>query len=148
VLTVAPVFGDSSPQIDIPTRGRDAERIVIASVERVRAQYQRNEHGDELIVSSVDLRVDEVLKGAGAGGDILVVQVEGGTIDGVTLRVSDVPSVRPGERAVFFLTRDPRGGFVPHLRGLGILTVDPDGQVRGTSLTVDDVRRMLRQVTR
>jgi hypothetical protein len=46
--------------------------------------------------------------------------------------------------AVFYLERNRRGAFVPHLRGLGLQKIDAAGRVRGTSLTLDQVRRDVR----
>jgi hypothetical protein len=86
------------------------------------------------------VRVHDVLKGAGGAGDLLVVDVEGGTVDDVTLRVSDLPTMSAGEDAVFFVAQNRQGRNVPHRRGQGILKLDANGRVRGSNLTVDDVR--------
>ena len=59
----------------------------------------------------------------------------------LTLHVSDQEPLAPGERAVFFLTRGPRGAFRPHLRGLGLLKLDSTNRIPGTSLTLDEIRR-------
>ena len=131
---------ESAVSADLPTRARGAARVVVAKVERVRAERQRNEFGDELIVSRAEVRVKAVLKGQGAAGDAMVVDVEGGTLDGITLRVSDMPSLSTGEEAVFFVTQDKQGRTVPHLRGQGVLKLDANGRIHGSNLTVDDVR--------
>jgi hypothetical protein len=141
ISTVLPLFAESSVKVDLPTRARGAALVVVGEVERVRAEYQRNEFGDRLIVSVAEVRVREVLKGTGSAGDALTVEVEGGTVDGITLRVSDMPTVAPGEQAVFFVNKNRQGHNVPHLRGQGILEFDPNGRVSGTGLTIDDVRR-------
>jgi hypothetical protein len=60
------------------------------------------------------------------------------------MRVSDLPTLATGERAVFFLTPGPDGEFKPHMRGLGILKLDDTDTVRGTSLTVNEIRRAVR----
>jgi len=125
---------------DIPERARGAERVVVASVKRVNATFEVNEFGDQLIVSHASLAVEEVLKGNSTGD--VVLDVDGGTVDGVTLTVSSLPSVAAGERAVFFLDSTQPGRFRPHMRGLGILKLDGTNKVKGSSLTLDDVRRM------
>jgi hypothetical protein len=71
----------------------------------------------------------------------LDVDVEGGTIGEVTLRVSDQTSISPGDRAVFYLNLTPRGTYVPHLRGQGLLQLDGSNRVAGSSLTLDQIRR-------
>ncbi len=141
IPAVMPLAADSSANVDLPTRARGAALVVVGAVERVRAEYQRNEFGDRLIVSVAEVRVREVLKGTGSAGDALTIDVEGGTVDGITLRVSDMPTMAPGEQAVLFVSKNRQGHNVPHLRGQGILKFDTNGRVLGTGLTIDDVRR-------
>jgi hypothetical protein len=118
---------------------------VVASVQDVSAHFARNSFGDQLIVSRVLLQLEENLKGSSAE-PMLSVDVEGGTIGDLTLHVSDLPALRPGERAVFFLERTGDGHLVPHLRGLGILKLTDQNSVRGSTLTLASVRQMVRAV--
>ena len=105
------------------------------------ARYERNEFGDELIVTYAHLAVEEAIKGS---TEDVTLAVEGGTVDGMTLRVSDLPAVTKGERAVFFLKPGRRGEHLPHLRGQGILKLDRENRVRGSDLRLEDIRRMAR----
>ena len=130
---------------DIPERAHGADRVVVASIRQVNATREVNEYGDELIVSHASLAVEEVLKGD--AGDVTV-DVEGGTVDGITMTVSSLPSVKQGERAVFFLTRGNSGKVRPYMRGLGILKLDTSNTVKGSSLKLDDIRRMSREAGR
>ena len=98
-----------------------------------------NEYGDRLIVSVVRVNVTETMKGESS--PTVDVEVEGGTIGTLTLRVSDQLTFTPGERAMFFVRRNRRGRFVPHLRGQGLIKLDAAGGVPGTSLTLDEIRR-------
>jgi hypothetical protein len=141
VLSTAALSANSGPPVDIPTRARGSERVVVATVVDVQASFERNAFGDQLIMSRALLQLEEILKGPAA--DRLEVEVEGGTIGDLTLRVSDMPSLRPGERAVFFLNRGPADTYVPHLRGLGVLKLD-SGRVRDSNLTLDNVRSAVR----
>ena len=93
--------------------------------------------GDQLIVSHGLLQVQETLKGAPAAALQLV--VEGGTVGGLTLQVSDMPTIEPGERAVFFLERTPSGTRKLHRRGLGIMKLDANDRVLGNGMTLDEV---------
>jgi len=127
--------------VPIPERARGAERIVVATVAATTARYERNDFGDELIVTRAELVVEEAIKGAGGP---VALEIEGGTVDGITLRVSDLPTIESGERAVFFLTSGKSGRFKAHLRGQGILKLDGENRVQGSSLTVDEIRRLAR----
>lgn len=131
-------------QVDIPERLRGAERAVVAKVISVEARYETNSFGDELIVSRAHVKVEEVLKGE-PGQEDLDVDVEGGTIGDLTLRVSDLPQLRSGERAVFLLRRGPDGVQLPHLRGLGILKLDDGDVVEASSLTLETIRGFARR---
>ena len=82
--------------------------MVVAQVVDVQSRFATNRFGDQLIVSTVVLDVAETLKGQAAR--TLNVEIEGGTVGDLTLKVSDLPSFRPGDRAMFFLDavgRDP-----------------------------------------
>jgi hypothetical protein len=125
--------------VPLADRARGAERVVVGQVASITPEWQENEHGDRLIVSVVRVRIEETLKGDAA--TTMDVEVEGGTIGDLTLHVSDQASFRRGERAAFFLRRNPRGRFSPHLRGQGLLKLDGSGRVAGTSVTLPQIRR-------
>lgn len=125
--------------VPLAQRARGAERVVVGRVTSVNPVWQVNEFGDRLIVSVLHVSVDETLKGAAA--PTVDVEVEGGTLGGVTLRVSDQETMTTGERAVFYLSRNARGALVPHLRGQGLLKLDRTDRVPNSSLTLDEIRR-------
>jgi hypothetical protein len=118
-----------------------AQRVVVASARSVDAGWRENSYGDRLIVSRVLLNVEETLKGSVTSKAIWM-DLEGGTLDGFTLKVSDLPDLRPGERAVFFLDQGENGVAMPHLRGQGILKLDQDNMVTGSSLRLDVIRSL------
>ena len=118
-----------------------AREVVVAEAQAVSASWRQNEHGDRIIVSRVLLQVAETLKGSGARH--LWLEVEGGTVDGVTLEVSSLPLMQEGDRAVFFLNPE-REVYRPFLKGQGILALDEDGMVEGSSLHLNTIRRMSR----
>jgi hypothetical protein len=127
--------------VPVEERARGAARVVVATVAETTARYEQNEFGDELIVTYARLAVDEAIKGPGGP---VTLAIEGGTVDGITLRVSSLPTLTRGERAVFFLAPGRAGEFRPYLRGQGILKLDPSNRVPGTSLTLDEIRRLAR----
>src|SRR5580765_732903 len=120
------------PQANLSDRIHGAQQVVVAHTTKVTPKWKRNEYGDTLIVSEVELQVDETLKGKAA--KTVTVDVEGGTLNGVTLKVSSSPEMAVGERGVFFLDETPSGSHVPHLKGQGILKLDNTDQVTGSSL--------------
>jgi hypothetical protein len=136
---VAVVVAQSSVPVPMVERARGAAEIVVGRVTAVNPVWQVNEFGDRLIVSVVRVAVDETLKGAAQSA--VDVEIEGGTIGGLTLHVSDEESFVPGDRAVFYLRRTTRGALVPHLRGQGTLKLDRNSRVPNSSLTLDEIRR-------
>ncbi len=135
------VFAMSADHVPVPIgeRARGSERVVAGRVTSVMPEWQINDYGDRLIVSVVRVNVTEIMKGEATS--TIDVEVEGGTIGSLTLRVSDQLTFTPGERAMFFVRRNRRGRFVPHLRGQGLIQIDAAGRVPGTSLTLDEIRR-------
>jgi hypothetical protein len=131
----------SSPDLpaSISDRVRGSEQVVVATISDLRATYESNEFGDRLIVSHAKLQVNERLKGNSA--QTVDVDILGGTIGDITLDVSAEPHVNRGDRAVFFLEHDQRTGrMVPHLHGQGVLMLDANDRVRGTSLDLNTIR--------
>lgn len=123
---------------------RQADTVVVGTVTAVQPAWKVNAWGDRLIVSRTWVRSQETLKGQAARD--VAFELEGGTIDGVTLKVSDLPTLEAGERAVFMLKRNAHGAFVPHLRGAGILRLDANDSVRGLNLPLNEVRRLAREI--
>jgi hypothetical protein len=142
VVVALPLSADIGPPVDIATRAKGAGRVVVARVVDVRSQFTANSFGDQLIVSTAVLEVSETLKGPAA--TMLEVEIEGGTVGDITLKVSDLPSLAPGERAVFFLDNGTRGALLPHDRGRGILKLTPGDRVENSEVTLADVRRQVR----
>jgi hypothetical protein len=133
------VEADQDAGVSLTDRTRTAERVVVGRVSSVSPVWRQNEFGDRLIVSVVRVAVEETLKGQTERA--MDVEVEGGTIGDLTLRVSDLATFTPGERAVFYLKRSPRGAFVPNRRGQGLLKLDRSERVAGTSVTLEQIRR-------
>jgi hypothetical protein len=142
--TLATAFVSDSVPVSVPVRIRGAVRVVVAGVEDVTASFETNEFGDRLIVSHVTLRIEESLKGRPATS--LSMDLDGGTVGNLTLEVSSLPKLTSGERGVFFLTQNKQGKYVPHLRGQGILKLEPDNRVKGSSLDLNTIRQMAASV--
>ena len=119
-----------------------AERVVVATARSVTASWRENEHGDRIIVSRVQLDVNETLKGERTSA--MWVDVDGGTLDGYTLKVSGLHMPEIGERGLFMLDRAEGGVHTPHLRGLGILPLSDDDVIRGTNLNLNEIRSRVR----
>ena len=141
-LAGLPQFAAAQNESELAQRAQRAERVVVGTIVDVDAVFETNEYGDQLIVSKVTLRVDETLKGPDE--ESVEVSVEGGTIGDLTLEVSDMPTVKRGERAAFFLYRAPGGSLVPRDRGLGIAKLNASDRVEGTDMTLDDIRQAVR----
>jgi hypothetical protein len=123
---------------DIAALTRGAGTVVIGHVVDIEARFATNGFGDQLIVSTATLDVLETLKGPARTS--VRVSIEGGTVGDLTLKVSDMPSLRSGDRGVFFLDAEASGEFRPRERGRGILRLSASDRVEGSALTLGDVR--------
>ena len=123
---------------------QQADQVVVGQVTAVEPSWRTNVHGDQLIVSRAWVRTEETLKGKAAIE--VPVEIEGGSIGDLTLKVSDMPMLQRGDRAVFLLKRGAAGELVPHRRGEGILRVEPDGEVRAVGMRLDQIRQLARQI--
>jgi hypothetical protein len=146
VVCFSTALSASGPSVPIGDRAKGAQTVVVAKVLEVTPTFEQNKFGDQLIVSHATLQVEEALKGAPA--PVISLDVEGGTIGDLTLHVSDMEPISKGDRAVFFLERASNGVNVPHLRGKGILKLDPANRVHGSAVTLDEVRRQIQQAGR
>ena len=142
LLSTTAVAADLGPSPDVETRTRGAGRVVVARVLDVQGRFAINRFGDQLIVSNALLEIEETLKGASA--PTVRVDIEGGTVGGLTLKVSDLPVLLAGERGVFFLDAAADGTLTPHERGRGILKLSTADRVEGTTVTLDAVRQQIR----
>jgi len=147
VAASASSYAQIGPPPTVAERARGAGRVVVATVLDVHARFESNQFGDQLIVSHAVLEVLETWKGAPQ--PLVNIAVEGGTVGDLTLRVSDLPSLKEGERAVFFLDVTPGGEHIPHGRGLGVaLKLTADDRVAGTQLALSDVRDQVAEAVR
>ena len=129
--------------LTVAERAKGADSVVVATAQSVSTRWEQNEYGDRLIVSTFVLDVEETFKGQ--ADKFTEIDVEGGTLDGLTLRVSGQAVINPGDRAVFFLDRNPgRGVRKLHMRNQGVLKLDQNNLVRGSDIHLDDVRRVSR----
>lgn len=143
ILIGAGIFAaPAAAQSTLEERVSGADSVVVATARAVTASWQENEHGDRLIVSRVLLEVDETMKGANAR--TMWLEVDGGTLDGYTLKVSGLHMPEIGERALYILDAGDGSVRKPHLRGLGILPLDNNDVIRGTAVRLTDVRARMR----
>ena len=138
-----PAVAQEPVAANVPRQAKGAEKVVVATVVAVNATFETNSFGDRLIVSHADLKVEETLKGKAP--QMISVDIEGGTVGPVTMRASDMPTVTPGERAVFFVRQSGALTHVPHDRGHSIIKLDSSNNVRGSNLSLDDVKRLVLQ---
>ena len=135
---------DTTVPTDLATRLRGASRTVVGSVTRLEARMVRTPRGDRMIVTRTWLHVEEALKGR--RDSPLAVDVEGGTIGELSMRVSDIEPLKVGERAVVMMEPTADGGWRPHRRGLGLLRLTSDNRLRELGVSLADVRRLAAEV--
>jgi len=119
---------------------KQAKFAIVGTITETRASRRRSSWGDDIIVTTAIVRTDERLRGVAPSWTAL--DLEGGTLNGVTMEASDTPLTRRGERAVFLMDQLADGRLIAHGRRTGILKLRPDDRVEDSTLTLDDVRRL------
>ena len=113
---------------DFAYRFAHADAVIIATVCKVEARWDTNQFGDQLIVTLASLCTEPggVLKGNQRSDYAL--DIEGGTLDGVTLELSHLPLLRVGDRGLFLLERGHAKVYELAGDGLGFFQFDTAGQ--------------------
>jgi hypothetical protein len=112
--------------LDLKTMTERADRVVIATVEDEVAAWTADHSA---IYTTVTLKVGRSLKGQLRGGDRVQVRREGGSVDGIGMRVHGSAQFAPGEEVLVFL--EERGGttyVVGMAQGKLLLKDDADGR--------------------
>ena len=143
LLASVSLFADTV-RADLATRLRGASRTVVGGVVRLEPRLVRTPRGDKMIVTRTWLHVEEALKGR--ADSLLGVDVEGGTIGELSMRVSDIEPLKVGERAIVMMEPTADGAWRLHRRGLGLLRLTPDNRLREHGVSLADVRRLAAEV--
>ena len=123
---------------ELTARALKSSQVVVGKVVDVTGRNAANAAGDRLIYSDLVIEISETLKGEPES--LVRVTIEGGELGGVTLKIPDVPTMRPGDRAIFFLTRGSDGQWLPSGPGRGIVRVGADGRLENSPLTLGQAR--------
>jgi hypothetical protein len=144
VGVVTPTFAQSEDAAsDVARLTRGAGKVVVGRIVDVQPRFETNKFGDQLIVSHALVEVRETLKGAHQPS--VRIAVEGGSLGGLSLEVSDMPALAEGDEAVLFLEATTQGDAAPFDRGHGVMKLDEQGRVRGRGIGLDAVREHVRQ---
>ena len=141
LLCAAPNAFSQSIEVDTATLARGASDVVVGTITDVTSRMGANAAGDRLIYSDLAVDVSETLKGGLRG--TVTVTVEGGEVNGLTLTVSDMPTLRRGDRALFFLSKTAGGEWVLYGRGGGVMKIDAAGRLNDGPLTLDRARAQI-----
>jgi hypothetical protein len=140
VLIATSAFAIEAP-VSLQTLSRDSDRIVRGKVTSLQCHPGTNEFGDELIFTEVSIRTDEALKGERTP---LLLTVEGGTFNGVTLTVSDAPTFSVGEDVVVF-AKKALTTFRPVFGGQSKYTISRDGIIAQKAVHYNELKKQVLQ---
>lgn len=104
-ITLAPT-AHATVMVEIPLEDlvRDADAIVLGTVERVGVRLQMDPDGQGMDPHTITVvRVSEWLKGS--GNDLVTIDELGGVMGEMGLRIDGTPEYRPQQRVVVFLHR-------------------------------------------
>jgi hypothetical protein len=95
--------------LDLKQLSQRADRVVVGTVERSVSSWTADHSA---IYTEVTVRVDHSVKGAAKPGERVVVQREGGTVNGIGMRVFGAAELAVGEEVVLFLEHRGAASFV------------------------------------
>jgi len=144
VLLVAGFCFAMEVPVSLETLVKDSDRILRGKVVSLSYQAGTNEFGDELIFTNVSIRTIEAFKGDRSD---LVLTVEGGTLNGVTLAVSHAPEFRVGEEVLVFAKRELTT-FKPPYGSQSKYTISKNGIVVGKGVHFNQFKRELLEAIR
>jgi hypothetical protein len=142
-MTIAPRPRAQGASAELTKALKQAKFAIVGTITETRASRRRSSWGDDIIVTTAIVHTDETLRGAAPSWTPL--ELEGGTLNGVTMEASETPLTTRGERAVFLVDQLPDGRFVAHGRRAGILKLRADDRVEDSALTLSDVRRLAQE---
>lgn len=118
-----------------------SEGIVLGTIQAMHSAWQAD-HSQ--IFTYVTFHVEAQFKGAPVGQE-MIIQIPGGTADGITQWVSDVPQLEPGMRVILHTFLQDTG--YPWIYGWekGVLIVEADA-IPDYNMTVDQFRQLVEKV--
>ncbi len=131
-MPVQAQHGHESPvllSVDIGALTQRAHLILIGRAESVSSRFATNQYGDEIIVSDISIKPEEILKGQlPLDTNLVLKDLKGGTVGDVAMISFAAPIFVQDERIVLFLEEGSNGLDV--IEGeIGKFTVDEAGQV-------------------
>jgi hypothetical protein len=149
LLSASLSYGGSVIARSLNDRKSTADQIVDGVVTRVEPRYAPSSEipgRSNIIVSDVTIRVTETLKGAGKS--TVRVTVLGGEMPEESMSASHVRVPQVGERGLFFLSRgqdaSSAGNYEPTFQGQGMLFVDGNRRIRGSTIDLDELKSKIR----
>jgi hypothetical protein len=126
ILLAATCFSTSIVPRSIEEMTQDSSDVVIGSAGTPRAVWNASH---TMIYTLTPVRIERALKGK-RSGTVIVAQM-GGTLDGITTKISGVRHFRANERSALFLRQsvDMPGAFVISSMIQGHYTIDAAGNV-------------------
>ena len=109
MLCVATTGFATEALVSLDTVIHGSDRIVRGRVVGLNSRRGTNEFGDDLIYTDISIETHETLKGDRSN---LLLTIEGGTVNGITLKVSDVPAFHPGDEVLLFTKKQGASNFL------------------------------------
>jgi hypothetical protein len=99
VLSAAAASATTMIALDLKALTERADRVVLATVESTESKWTSDHSA---IYTDVTLKVERAYKGDNKAGELLVVRREGGSVDGIAMKVYGAPVFAAGEEVVVF----------------------------------------------
>jgi hypothetical protein len=108
-LLSASAMATTMMPLDLKALVQRADRVALVTV--VSSESHWTDSHDAIYTDAV-VRVERVYKGVVKSGETVVIRREGGSVDGIAMRVHGSPVLSPGEQAVVFLEQRAGAAWV------------------------------------
>lgn len=115
VVAVQPAGATSMPAFSVPQLAKRADMVVVAVARAMHSRWR-----GPLIVTDVELQIEEVIRGQGTVGNTLVVTIPGGDIERLALTIPGAPRFAVGQRTVSFLRKAQESDNSPNFTVVGM----------------------------
>ena len=130
---------------EVLSRANNSDLVVSGIVEEASSRLETNAFGDKIIMTKVKTSVSEWFKGS--SNKNIEVEMMGGTVDGITMSVSEHPTpLKKGEYAILYLSKKGDGYTLSsqvetdHGEEDSVIKLKRDGRSDDDQFTIDQIR--------
>ena len=142
MLSIAAIGFATEALVSLDTVIHGSDRIVRGRVVSLNCRRGTNDFGDDLIYTDISIETHETLMGDRSN---LLLTIEGGTVNGITLKVSDVPEFHPGDEVLVFTKKEGASNFLS-FGSQSKYSISTSGRIRENGVYYGDFKKNVMEI--